>query len=610
MKIVKSLEENEKRILLTILTGAFIIRLLFVLEIIKSPFVEFLYSDSKMFIEVADSFFTAAFWSNANPFFISPLYPIFLSLFRLIFNENNFVIYLVQILISSFTLLFIYLAAKNIFNKNVALISLLLSSLFDSYIFYSGLIMPQTLEIFFIALLIYFLSDKANFENISKWISIGVVFGALVLLRESILFIVLIMIIYIGLSKSFSAVAKISKFKVISALVGGLLLFVIPFSIINLIKSNDFVLTNTGEGIYFNFANNKDSNGLIPPDSHDFEKDPSGQDLASNYLGREVGASDASSYFYGKTFDDIFEAPGEFLLLTFQKFILFFDTNQFPKSSIVDINFYEANFSEILKLPFVSYGLVSILFLIGFLLYLKLENINSLLIIVLLSFILIILFSFVSLQNKIGITPLMIIFGAFGITNIFKSFRALNFKSIQLPVFVAVIFLLLNSFIIKKPTISNYDAYLHFGNVAQEQDRYEEAIYNYNRSLLLEDRYETLLALGNTFAKKKDFTNSMAAYDEAEKRRDDDYYLYLNKGIVLSQSGQYEKALEAYNQSLKLNPNHYPIYRNIGIVFYVNGNYAEALNFFNKFLSLSDDKSTKALVRKDIENIRLKLRNQ
>ena len=201
-------------------------------------------------------------------------------------------------------------------------------------------------------------------------------------------------------------------------------------------------------------------------------------------------------------------------------------------------------------------------------------------------------------------------FGAFGIVKIYNSFTEANFNPIQAPLVIVLLFILVSSFLINKPTTTNYDAYYQFGNIAQEEERYEEAIYNFNRSFLLKDRFETLVALGNTFAKKKDFANAMSAYNEAEKRRDDDYYLYFNKGIVLSQSGQYDKALEAYNKSLQLNPEHYPVYRNIGIVFYVNENYDEALKFFNKFLSLSTDEKTNALVRIDIENIRLKLRNQ
>ena len=204
----------------------------------------------------------------------------------------------------------------------------------------------------------------------------------------------------------------------------------------------------------------------------------------------------------------------------------------------------------------------------------------------------------------------MIMFGAFGIVKIYNSFAESNFKPIQAPLVIVLFFILVSSFLINKPTTTNYDAYYHFGNIAQEEERYEEAIYNFNRSFLLKDRFETLVALGNTFAKKKDFANAMSAYGEAEKRREDDYSLYFNKGIVLSQSGQYDKALEAYNKSLQLNPEHYPVYRNIGIVFYVNENYDEALKFFNKFLTLSTDEKTNALVRIDIENIRLKLRNQ
>lgn len=607
MMIVRALEVSEKRIMFGILAGAFLLRLLYIIEIINTPFIDFLFSDSKLFIELADSFFSDVFWTGNDPFLISPLYPIILGSFRIIFGDNNFIIYLLQVLINTLTLMFIYITAKNIFNKNVAFISFLIASLFDSYIFYSGLILSETFEIFFITLFFYYISDKTNFEQVTKWLIIGLILGTLVLLRESILIVVLTLVLYIIFSNKNSFKVKISKWKIISTLVGGVFIMVLPFTIMNYIISEELIITNASEGIYFNFANGNGSNGLIPNDNHNFEKDLSGKEIASNFSGKKVSAGEALNYFYGKTTKDILDEPIQFLSLITRKAVLFFNSEHFPKSSIMDIKFYEENFSDILKLPLVSYGVISILFLMGLTFYLKTGNKNSLILLLLFSFYLIVLFSFASVKYKLGITPIMIVFGAFGIVNIYNCIAENNFKPIQAPLFITLFFILINTFLINKPTISNYDAYYQFGNIFQEEERYEEAIYNFNRSLLLKDRYETLMELGNTFAMKKDFTNAMSAYNEAEKRRDDDYYLYFNKGIVFSQSGQYDKALEAYNLSLKLNPEHYPVYRNIGIVFYVNENYSEALNFFNRFLNLSKDEETNALVRKDIENIRLKL---
>ena len=376
MKIIKSLEDSERRLMFAIIAGALLLRLLYIIEIIKTPFVNSLFSDSQLFIASADSFFSAAFWSGTDPFIVSPLYPLVLAVFRMIFGDNNFVIYLIQILVSSLTLIFIYLTAKNIFDKNVALISLLIASLFDSYIFYSGLILSETFEIFLISLLFYYLSDKSNFIQAKKWFTIGLILGALILLRECILIIALTLIIYCSLDRKIFLKSKISKGKIIFSIVGGVFLLVLPFTITNLIVSNEFILTNASEGIYFNFANSGGSNGLNPRDSHNFEEDPLGKEIASNFLGRKVSAGEASNYFYGKTFDDISDEPVKFLSLLAQKSVLFFDPQHFPKSSIMDLNFYEENFSDILKLPLVSYGLISILFLIGFTLYLKTQNKN------------------------------------------------------------------------------------------------------------------------------------------------------------------------------------------------------------------------------------------
>jgi tetratricopeptide (TPR) repeat protein len=220
-----------------------------------------------------------------------------------------------------------------------------------------------------------------------------------------------------------------------------------------------------------------------------------------------------------------------------------------------------------------------------------------------------IIFSYVNVRTKLGITPLLIVFSSYGIVKTFEVIKTGNLRILSVPIIIILLFILTNSFIIKKPEFSNYDAYYHFGEIAENEERYEEAIYNYNRSLMLNDRYETLLSLGNTFAKKQDFTNSLSAYNEAEKRNADDYYLHFNKGIVFANNGNYEKALESYTKSLNLNPDYPLTYRNIGILFYVSENYTEALKYFNKFLSLSDDQETNALVKKDIENIKMKLKN-
>ena len=185
-----------------------------------------------------------------------------------------------------------------------------------------------------------------------------------------------------------------------------------------------------------------------------------------------------------------------------------------------------------------------------------------------------------------GVTPIFIILASFSIVEIVNSFSKEKFKKLVVPLITVVFIVLINTFFIKKPELNNYDAYFHLAKIAELQERYEEAIYNFNRSILLNDRYSTFLNLGNTFAKKKDFNNALAAYSEAEKRNPEDYFLYFNRGIVLTQTGEYDEAIKAYQKSLQLNPTHYPVYRNIGIIFYVNQNYEEdseidrILNYF------------------------------
>jgi tetratricopeptide (TPR) repeat protein len=601
--------KDEKNILLFLFVFSLIIRLVYLLEILNAPFTNHLYADPKLYNDFAGIFFSSGFWGGTEPISIPVLYPLVIFITK-IFANNNFTLFILQSILGALATILIYLSAKNLFNKNIGLIASVISAIFAPYIFFTGLVSYEIIEIFLVSLFLFQISRIEKEYSLHLLFYSGLILGSLFLLRESYSLIILLFLIYIYFNKQYNRERKTKNSKSAGYFILGSVLPVLPVILINLIVSGSLIFNSTNSGINFNHANNINSKAIyISPSNFDYESDLSGKRLASNLENRSFTAGEAQSYWYSETLSGFFKNPIGILQNNIVKVFLLFDSNNLPASSNYDSDFYKSNFSELLKLPFMSYGAVALLALAGILIYRQEEKKNKFVFLFILGYIIIIFFSFANLRFRLGITPLFIILASFGIYQIVSFVNRKMFSQLTYPFIIVVVIVLISSFLIKKPGQNNYDAYFQFGKIAENEEKYEEAIYNFNRSILLNDKYDTFLNLGNTFAKKKDFNNALAAYGEAEKRNSEDYFLYFNKGIVLTQAGNYDEAIKSYQKSLELNPTHYLVYRNIGIIFYVNQNYLEAQKYFNRFIALSDDEETKALVRKDLENIRLKLQH-
>ena len=95
-----------------------------------------------------------------NPDFIGdyrpPVYPVFIAIIYAIFGMNNFLaVYIFQAIISTLTCFYIYQFAKKIFNDKVALLSLIWSGLYISYLLYASMLLRETLIIFFVIVFFY-----------------------------------------------------------------------------------------------------------------------------------------------------------------------------------------------------------------------------------------------------------------------------------------------------------------------------------------------------------------------------------------------------------------------------------------------------------------------
>lgn len=608
--LFSNLEKSEKKFLFVILLTALALRVYYVFDVFNTPFLQHLFSDPAIYSRWAKDLVANGFIGD-SVFFMAPLYPYTLAVFYALFGESNLPVLLFQSLVSTVTILFIYLAAKNSFSKFTAVTAAVIAVFYSQFIFYSGLVLSETLQIFFLTLLIYLLSKKDEFYLTDKWMMVGLILGFSLLLRGNTILIFFGIVFWMFARRRYDKKFKPIFLKSLLNITIGTVALVLFAAVHNYIVGDDFVLLTSNGGINFYIGNNENTQGVfVTPTEFDYSSDMTGEKYAEQQKGSELSPSEVSSFWYEKSLNYIFNNPGSELLLLVKKFLLFWGENENSQSSVINYDYFKKHYSHLLQLPFFNWLFISSLAVFGVFYYRRKKEHNGLFYITLLMYILAAIIFFVNGRYRLGITPVVIIFAAYGIEHLVAALKDLNFSVLKIPLSILLSFFVVYYLILEKPEFTEYDAYLYLGDIAFEEKNYDEAIEQYNRSLFFRDYYMTYMNIGNAFALKKDFRNAISSFTKAINRNPADVKAHFNLGFAYTQIGEFEHALNSYQRAIELDPTFAGAYRNSGIIHYVSENYEEALYYFEKFLSFSDDEEINASVRYDIDKIKTEFLNK
>jgi len=143
-------EKKELKIILSILALGFLLRLIYILETQSSPFIQNLFSDSKIYYDWAKNIVSSDNWFGDKVFFMSPGYPYFLAVAFKFFGSSIFTIRIIQALISVANIFLIYRLTKNLFDSKSGFIAAGIASIYSVFIFFSGAVFGETLQTFFV----------------------------------------------------------------------------------------------------------------------------------------------------------------------------------------------------------------------------------------------------------------------------------------------------------------------------------------------------------------------------------------------------------------------------------------------------------------------------
>ncbi|MEK7746869.1 MAG: glycosyltransferase family 39 protein, partial [Elusimicrobiota bacterium] len=342
--------------------------------------------------------------------YIYPVYPFLTALSHLITGRNYFVLEIFQIILSAVTCYFIYLIAKLIFNQKVGLLSSFLVALHPGLIVYSTKLHELTLVIFLLTV-IFWLIISLDYSKVYNNIFTGILIGIGVLTRPTFVFFLPVYFSYIWLnSKRFKYALK-----AILAVTSFLILIILPWTIRNyqIHKRWIFITTNSAE--HFWRGNNSAASGsALTEDGYSIiEKAPT-EIKEKIYKMTEIEQYD---FFYKEAYKFIGSNPGFFIKMVLRKFFYFCWFS--PQVGLL--------YPGLWKIVYMAYyGILFFTFIFGLYtsLFKKRLGINraavvSIVLFLFLTSLLHALF-YVEIRHRWAIEPLMLIFSAFGLTELWR----------------------------------------------------------------------------------------------------------------------------------------------------------------------------------------------
>jgi 4-amino-4-deoxy-L-arabinose transferase-like glycosyltransferase len=306
---------------------------------------------------------------------LSPFYLTFMTCIVKIFNPDYVYIKFLQAVVGVMNCLLIFTIGKKVLTTTAAFIGALLYALYGNIMILETTFEPFVFVLLFNLVVVYCLLNtkgiSVSFLNTAIWSACAGIFaGVSILTKPNFLLFLPIAGLWLLLPfESQSTFWHRCLSSVLFVLVTAVV--VSPVTIRNYVKFHDVVLVTADYGKVFFHGNARTADGFVSAYLPDQDVDPTGNDepdyahvtfraAASQETGRQLRPSEAARFWFLLTLRDIATRPGEYLLLELKKAHLFFHAYEMH---LVGPAFWE--YTMIRTYPFVWYGMISSLALIG-----------------------------------------------------------------------------------------------------------------------------------------------------------------------------------------------------------------------------------------------------
>ncbi len=351
-----------------------------------------------------------AHWSFLYTFFVTAIYGVF--------GEAPLAVRLIQsILVGILQPILVYQIGKRLFSAPTGLVAAALDAGYFYFIYYSATLMTESFYITGVLAVIYFalqLShplDDATPRDLRNWIlGLGLSAAATGLLRQVFLLFLPFLFVWILYARRKNAVR--SAFWQLTAAGSLIVASILPFTLFNYARFDQFVLLNTNSGFAFYWGNHPiygtRFEGIISPSTGNYL-----ELLPEELKGLNEAALDSELLKRGIQF--IVDDPGRYVLLSLSRIPIFFTFWPTADSSLLSNLARVGSFG--ISLPFMLYGLGRVLFSRGEK-RLKLDSPAMLLILFGVIYSGIHILTWTLVRYRLPIDAVFLVFAGYGITSL------------------------------------------------------------------------------------------------------------------------------------------------------------------------------------------------
>ena len=529
---------------------ALLIRLIHVFQINSEPLLGVLINESFLYHQWAEEIASGNWWGQ-EVFSQSPLYPYFLGIIYMIFDESLIGVRVCQSLLGAMSCVLLADTGRRLFSKSVGILTGLGLACYAPSIFFDGLIEKSVLDLFFLSLMLW-LIGRLMIEPAGKasWIVLGVTLGALILTHESALIFIPALLLWPVVQ--FRTLGR-QRLAMPVALIIGLVVVLFPVAMRNQVVGDEFHLTNALMSTNFFISNNEDANGMHQPlrpgrgTSKYIQADA--KILAEQEVGRELSRSEVSRYWTKRGLGYAASNSGAWLGLVASKFAMLWHASEMVDA--VSLESYQRHSWPLWLAGFVChFGILAPLALLGIMLTFEKRATLWLLYLMITLYTLGTVMFFVSAQDRYPLAAFLFLFAAAGVIELPRRWRSLSAVRIAWGA-AATLFV---------AAISNQPGLVPgFSNVSHHILGVKES--NFGKTLLLR---------GDLEGAKTHFETAVQAVPESIE--------YLNRlGQLLQLRGNAAEAQTQFEKSLRLDPDSAMSHSLLGVLHFSEGRRDEAV---------------------------------
>ncbi|MBW1781114.1 MAG: glycosyltransferase family 39 protein [Deltaproteobacteria bacterium] len=312
---------------------------------------------------------------------LSPFYLYFLTFLKKIFGIDWATVKLIQSFVGASNALLILAVGNRLFHNNTGLYAALLYALYGNVIILETTLEPTVFIIFLNLLLIYFLLHATDggaspSQSTALILTGGAFTGLSIITKPNALLFIPVGIVWLLFFATRNHPLR-ERLLQSALFCGAALMAVSPVTFRNYHKLHDFVLVTADAGKVFYHGNSRGATALEGADLPDDGSGDQGygepdyahvvfRKTAAMLTGHAICPSEASWFWIKRTLDDIWGDPGGYLIREIKKFIFFFTD--------YEMHYIASAYKEYkasLSFPFIRYGMIMSLGVLGMLLCIK-----------------------------------------------------------------------------------------------------------------------------------------------------------------------------------------------------------------------------------------------